>query len=138
MFVTGESGDLVGQHRGYVAGRYRDGYRSDHWTDVTRCAQHTFISYLAVCTCGWTGPDRQCTDEDYRCCLQDWEARHSGAEVLSPVGRPTAADATATASSHALGVDVLRGRTSITRRVDEAADSAGVRSSQLRSSELLR
>jgi hypothetical protein len=42
-------------HRGYVAGRYRDGALSDIWTDVARCAERTFTAYLARCGCGWLG-----------------------------------------------------------------------------------
>lgn len=40
---------------GYVAGRYRDGSWSDHWTDVTRCAEATFTAYRPACRCGWSG-----------------------------------------------------------------------------------
>jgi hypothetical protein len=43
-------------HAGYVAGRYRDGSWSDHWTDVARCAAGTFTAYRPACRCGWTGP----------------------------------------------------------------------------------
>lgn len=43
-------------HAGYVAGRYRDGSWSDHWTDVERCAEATFTAYRPACRCGWSGP----------------------------------------------------------------------------------
>lgn len=42
-------------HRGFVAGRYRDGALSDGWTDVTRCAHGTFTAYVPTCGCGWRG-----------------------------------------------------------------------------------
>lgn len=43
-------------HAGYVAGRYRDGSWSDHWTDVARCAIATFTAFRPACRCGWSGP----------------------------------------------------------------------------------
>ena len=45
----------VDEHRGLIAGRYRDGALSDGWTDVTRCAWGTFTAYVATCRCGWRG-----------------------------------------------------------------------------------
>jgi hypothetical protein len=42
-------------HVGFIAGRYRDGAFSDSWTDVTRCAERTFVAYAPACECGWRG-----------------------------------------------------------------------------------
>jgi hypothetical protein len=42
-------------HAGFLAGRYRDGAYSDVWTDVSRCAEGTFVGYAPACTCGWRG-----------------------------------------------------------------------------------
>lgn len=58
-------------HLPYVAGRYRDGLRSDHWTDVRRCAEATFVAYSAGCTCGWAGPDWKADDWGHRRSLRD-------------------------------------------------------------------
>ena len=55
MPLTGASLDSgVDQHRGYVAGRYRNGVLSDEWTDVTRCAEGTFTAFVSGC--GWRLP----------------------------------------------------------------------------------
>jgi hypothetical protein len=49
MFFIGSGADeMTDEHERYVAGRYRNGSRSDIWTDVTRCAEYTFIAYLPV------------------------------------------------------------------------------------------
>jgi hypothetical protein len=42
-------------HAGYLAGRYRNGAFSDVWTDVSRCAEGTFVAYVPACSCGWRG-----------------------------------------------------------------------------------
>ena len=47
-------------HVGYIAGRYRSGVWSDHWTEVSRCAGHTFTQYAPACACGWRGPRPTC------------------------------------------------------------------------------
>ena len=57
--------DMADTHRGYVAGRYRDGALSDTWTDVTRCAEQTFIAYVARCGCGWLGDDQPANPDGY-------------------------------------------------------------------------
>lgn len=80
------SADASG-HRGYVAGRYRNGSRSDHWTDVTRCAEGTFRGYLPACTCGWEGAGRPSTPDGYQQCRLEWARQHSHAAVLD-IGTP--------------------------------------------------
>ncbi len=70
-------------HLAYVAGRYRDGLRSDHWTDVRRCAESTFISYSAGCSCGWSGPDWQADDRGYRRSIRDGQSHQTGPEPIS-------------------------------------------------------
>jgi len=54
-------------HAGYVAGRYRDGSWSDHWTDVARCAASTFTAYRPACRCGWVGPAVAADAAGHRC-----------------------------------------------------------------------
>lgn len=68
--------DRADTHRGYVAGRYRDGVLSDAWTDVTRCAERTFITYLARCGCGWLGDDHPANPDGYRACQRDLISNH--------------------------------------------------------------
>lgn len=84
--------DRADTHRGYVAGRYRDGVLSDTWTDVTRCAERTFIAYLARCGCGWLGDDHPANPEGYRACQRDLISNHlSRSRHLDrsvPIGRP--------------------------------------------------
>jgi hypothetical protein len=52
---------LGGGHVGYVAGRYRSGVWSDHWTDVSRSAGQTFTHYAPACVRGWRGTARLAT-----------------------------------------------------------------------------
>lgn len=66
----------VAEHRGFVAGRYRNGALSHDWTDVTRCAERTFTSYVPACSCGWIGTDRAASAEDYRACQRLWVTGH--------------------------------------------------------------
>lgn len=66
---------MADHHVPYVAGRYRDGLRSDHWTDVRRCAEATFVAFSASCDCGWTGHDWAADDRGYRRCLREGQ-RH--------------------------------------------------------------
>ena len=101
FFIGPESDGLTDDHEGYVAGRYRDGYRSDIWTDVSRCAGGTFVSYLAACACGWTGSDRPYSDQGYRRCERDWVIGHFAPDVLSRVRGPAAGAVAVVAS----GVD---------------------------------
>jgi hypothetical protein len=63
-------------HIGYVAGRYRGGVLSDSWTDVTRCAERTFVSYLPACECGWIGTDHPATPDGHRRSRHEWADRH--------------------------------------------------------------
>ena len=90
FFIGPESDELTDDHEGYVAGRYRDDYCSDIWTDVSRCAPGTFVSYLAACECGWAGPDRPYSDEGYRHCERDWVIEHFAPAVLARVRRRVA------------------------------------------------
>ncbi|MGH3916769.1 MAG: hypothetical protein ACRDTC_25650 [Pseudonocardiaceae bacterium] len=62
---------MTDTHHGYVAGRYRNGALSDDWTDVTRCAERTFISYVARCRCGWLGNDYPPNPDGYNICRQE-------------------------------------------------------------------
>jgi hypothetical protein len=75
--------DLSATHRGYVAGRYRDGALSDTWTDVTRCAERTFIAYLARCGCGWLGEPHPADPDGYHTCQRDLIRNH-----LSSIATP--------------------------------------------------
>lgn len=85
MLFGGVAGDVRERHIGYVAGRYRDGSRSDIWTDVTRCAHATFVRYVAVCECGWRGKDHPATPAGYQACARDWSQEHCAATPI-PVG----------------------------------------------------
>ena len=67
---------LADAHHGYIAGRYRDGALSDTWTDVMRCAERTFIAYLARCGCGWHGVDHPATPDGYHACQHDLASNH--------------------------------------------------------------
>ena len=65
-------------HYRYVAGRYRSGALSDTWTDVTRCAERTFIAYVARCACGWRGSDHPANSDGYHICQQELIKNHLG------------------------------------------------------------
>lgn len=86
MFSAGSvDGDLAG-HEGYVAGRYRNGAISDRWTDVTRCAERTFVHYVSRCQCGWTGADRSATAAGAAAARREWRREHLlRATPVSPV-----------------------------------------------------
>lgn len=102
MFFIGAGADArTDEHEGYVAGRYRDGSRSDIWTDVTRCAERSFISYLPACECGWTGSDQPYSEAGFRQCQHDWVTQHFAPEVFPSVRRPV----TSGASTELSGVD---------------------------------
>jgi hypothetical protein len=102
MFFIGAGADArTDEHEGYVAGRYRDGSRSDIWTDVTRCAELSFISYLPACECGWTGSDQPYSETGFRQCQHDWVTQHFAPEVFPSVRRPV----TSGASTELSGVD---------------------------------
>jgi hypothetical protein len=74
-------------HAGYIAGRYRDGAYSDEWTDVSRCAENTFVAYVPACSCGWRGPAERPTAAGRLHCRRVWATHLSALTV---------ADATAT------------------------------------------
>lgn len=89
LFTLGQvrTGNLADDHVHYVAGRYRDGLRSDHWTDVRRCAEATFVAYSASCSCGWAGPDRAADDRGYRRSGRDGQ-RHQAEHAVRLPGLP--------------------------------------------------
>ena len=94
MFFLGPGADaMTDEHEGYVAGRYRDDSLSDIWTDVTRCAELTFIGYLPRCECGWIGTDQTYSDAGFRQCQQDWATQHFIPKVLPQVRRPVSSGA---------------------------------------------
>jgi hypothetical protein len=77
MFFIGAGADEVtDDHEGYVAGRCRDGTRSDIWTDVSRCPRGAFTGYLPACECGWSGADRTATPAGYAACQRAWLDEH--------------------------------------------------------------
>lgn len=77
MLFTGQTLDSeIDQHRGYVAGRYRNGALSDHWTDVTRCAEATFTAYVPVCGCGWRGRPQKADASGAERCRREWTYEH--------------------------------------------------------------
>jgi hypothetical protein len=89
MIVTGRPGRTAAHHHaGYVAGCYRDGARSDTWTDVARCARGTFVRYVPACTCGWYGSARPSTTSGFRDCQRELVTGHLGA--LAGAGAGTA------------------------------------------------
>lgn len=63
-------------HHGYVAGRYRDGVLSDTWTDVRRCAEGTFIAYVARCECDWRGENHPADSDGYHACQRELIRSH--------------------------------------------------------------
>jgi hypothetical protein len=85
MLFGGLAEDTVVRHIGYVAGRYRDGSRSDIWTDVRRCAYATFVRYVAACECGWYGKDHPATAAGYKACACEWTHEHHTA-TPEPIG----------------------------------------------------
>lgn len=81
---------MADDHVLYVAGCYRDGLRSDHWTDVRRCAEATFVAYTARCSCGWVGADRTADDKGYRRSSRDGQ-RHQVEHAARLPGLPLSA-----------------------------------------------
>jgi hypothetical protein len=75
VFNRGRAG-VTNTHVAYVAGRYRDGVWSDHWTDVSRCADHTFTNYAPACLCGWRGPAHAATQAGHLACQRMWVFEH--------------------------------------------------------------
>jgi hypothetical protein len=77
MLFTGRAIDSgIDQHRGYVAGRYRNGVLSDEWTDVTRCADATFTAFVPVCECGWRGQAQKPDNSGIERCRREWTYEH--------------------------------------------------------------
>lgn len=77
MFFIGAGADqTTDDHTGYVSGRYRDGSQSDIWTDVTRCAYATFVSYRPACECGWMGAKYPCNEVGFEACQRAWINDH--------------------------------------------------------------
>jgi hypothetical protein len=101
-------------HVGYLAGRYRNGAHSDVWTDVSRCAEGTFVGYAAACTCGWRGSAQPATDVGRVRARREWTAGHLGdvAPAAVPPGEaPLAAGLTAAAPRRAArGAQPVPGR----------------------------
>lgn len=66
MFFIGAGADEVtDDHEGYVAGRCRDGSRSDIWTEVSRCPPGSFTGFVPACECGWSGADQPYSASGY-------------------------------------------------------------------------
>jgi hypothetical protein len=66
-----------GAHRGFVAGRYRNGAWSDSWTEVGRCAPGTFTAFAPACRCGWRGESRlPASAAGEQACLLLWANEH--------------------------------------------------------------
>ena len=76
---------MIDTHHGYVAGRYRDGALSDTWTDVRRCAERTFITYVARCRCGWRGNDYPASPDGYLACQRELIKTHP-LSISAPTG----------------------------------------------------
>lgn len=79
MLFGAVAGNIDARHNCYVAGRYRDGSRSDSWTDVTRCAYATFVRYIAACECGWLGKAHPATPAGYKTCTRELVREHHAA-----------------------------------------------------------
>lgn len=76
---------MIDTHHGYVAGRYRDGALSDTWTDVRRCAEQTFITYVARCQCGWRGNDYPANPDGHLACQRELIKTHP-LSISAPTG----------------------------------------------------
>lgn len=63
-------------HAGFLVGRYRDGAFSDAWTDVSRCAEGTFVAYAPACSCGWRGAAQPATAAGRLWCARLWRDDH--------------------------------------------------------------
>lgn len=84
-------------HFGFGADRYRNGSFSDVWTDVRRCAEHTFTAYAPACSCGWRGPARPVTDIAHMACRRSWTCDHAPAVTAPAVTVPPVAVSTTVA-----------------------------------------
>jgi hypothetical protein len=47
-------------------------------TDVTRCAERTFIAYIARCACGWLSNDHPANPDGYHTCHHELINNHLG------------------------------------------------------------
>ena len=83
-------------HAGFLAGRYRNGALSDAWTDVSRCADGTFVGYVPACTCGWRGAVQPATAPGRFLSSRAWRDEHlAGLEPFPVAGRPPSCSAVA-------------------------------------------
>ena len=76
-------GGVSFEHCCFVAGRYRDGLLSDSWTDVLRCAERTFVSYVPACECGWTGAEHPADEAGYQMARYAYMNGHLAARCLA-------------------------------------------------------
>jgi hypothetical protein len=94
VLFTGPGADeATDDHEGYVAGRYPDGTYSKIWTDVTECAEGTFLAYAPACECGWHGgQDHPVTPAGHLACQRAWVHDHfqrlaPARQVITRLGR---------------------------------------------------
>ena len=76
MLFIGGSDEGIGDHTGFVSGRYRDGALSDSRTDVSRCSPGTFTAFQPACRCGWRGRSHEPDDVGVRRCRREWTREH--------------------------------------------------------------
>jgi hypothetical protein len=77
-------------------GRYRNGALSDAWTDVSRCADGTFVGYVPACTCGWRGAVQQATAPGRFLSSRAWRDEHLASLAGVPfAGKPLSRNAVA-------------------------------------------
>ena len=74
--LTTRAEELPAGHAGFLIGRYRNGSTSDEWTDVSRCAEGTFVAYAPACSCGWTGPLQPATPAGRLLSSRIWQDDH--------------------------------------------------------------
>lgn len=74
-------------HAGFLVGQYRDGAFSDAWTDVSRCAEGTFVGYAPACSCGWRGAPQPATASGRLWSARLWRDEHLSR--LAPAPYPT-------------------------------------------------
>jgi hypothetical protein len=87
LFTIADPLAVPAGHAGYIAGRYRDGAYSDGWTDVSRCAENTFVAYAPACSCGWRGRGEPASAAGRLRCRRAWTGVHLAAVCAgSPAG----------------------------------------------------
>ena len=91
--TTGSEGGPAG-HAGFLAGRYRNGALSDAWTDVSRCAEGTFVGYVPACSCGWRGAVQPASPAGRFLSTRLWRDEHL-AGLAFVAGRPPSRNAVA-------------------------------------------